>query len=70
MVEERGAVDAVAAALAVISGSTKIVPRSLLSSKEVSTSLLFVYNVVDQGERSMIIVDLLYFSWLENIMGL
>lgn len=68
--EERGAVDAVAAALAVISGSTKIVPRSLLSSKEVSSSFLFVNNVVDQGERSMIIVDLLYFSWLEKIMSL
>lgn len=36
LVNERGAVDAVAAALAVISGSTKIVSRSLLSSKEVS----------------------------------
>lgn len=35
LIEERGAADALAAALAVISGSTKIVPRSLLSSKEV-----------------------------------
>ncbi|XP_071128984.1 nucleolar RNA helicase 2-like [Mytilus edulis] len=45
LVEERGAVDAVAAALAVISGSTKIVPRSLLSSKEGFTTYIFTTNM-------------------------
>lgn len=35
LIEERGAVDAVAAALAHISGTTEIKSRSLLSSQEV-----------------------------------
>ena len=36
VIEQHGAVNALSAALAIISGSTKIVPRSLLSSREVS----------------------------------
>lgn len=35
LIAERGAEDALAAALALISGSTKITSRSMLSSKEV-----------------------------------
>ncbi|KAJ8318485.1 hypothetical protein KUTeg_003576 [Tegillarca granosa] len=42
LIAERGATNALAAALAVISGTTKIVKRSLLSSKEVSCILVFI----------------------------
>lgn len=45
LIEERGAADALAAALAVISGSTKIVPRSLLSATEGFTTYLFTTNI-------------------------
>ena len=38
LIEERGAVSAVAAALAVISGSTELKKRSLLNAREVSKS--------------------------------
>ena len=36
MIEERGQVEALAAAMAVIAGATKIANRSLLSNSEVS----------------------------------
>ena len=47
LVELKGGVDAVAAALAVISGNTEIKARSLLSSREVSslTNYLCVLNL-------------------------
>lgn len=48
LVEERGAVDAVAAALAHISGTTEIKSRSLLSSQEV---LRGVYNYITVAIR-------------------
>ena len=38
LIEERGAVPALAAALALISGSTEITSRSLITSEEVSLS--------------------------------
>jgi ATP-dependent RNA helicase DDX21 len=44
LVEERGAVDAVAAALAHISGTTEIKSRSLLSSQEVR-----LYKIMSQA---------------------
>lgn len=45
LIEERGAENALAAALAVISKSTKIISRSLLSSKEGYVSYLFKTNM-------------------------
>ena len=41
MVAERGAVPALAAALAVISGSTELKSRSLLNAREVCNNTLF-----------------------------
>ena len=42
MIEEKGAVDALAAALASISGQTDIKPRSLISSQEVRDHEIYV----------------------------
>ncbi|XP_064617477.1 nucleolar RNA helicase 2-like isoform X2 [Liolophura sinensis] len=49
LIEEKGAINALACALAVISGSTTIVSRSLLSSKQGYTTYLFRTNMEMRG---------------------
>lgn len=44
LIEERGAVDALAAALAHISGATSLEQRSLLNSDAVSLALVWCYS--------------------------